>query len=259
MEEWGAIFHKNGVDSACFELLDHNHEQIYLWNLNRCGKQVSPASTFKVMLSLMALETNVALDENLVIPWNGVSTGRTEWDKDMNMREALKVSSEPYYRELAKRIGKPELQKWLDTLRYGNKKIGDSVERCWTDQSLQISPDEQLTLMKRLYFNKLPFSERAQRIVRSMMLQEDTPDYKLYYKTGTLPYANKKGYLLWIVGFLERKETSKNIETKLMETNFKPYFFSLNMEVNSEDQVNPAYRVDLLKQLLQSKGIMGSK
>lgn len=258
VKDWSTIFKAHGIDSACFEIRDHNHEEMYYLNLSRAGEQrFMPASTFKVFLSLVGLETNVALDEKLVIPWNGEVYARAEWNKDMDMREALKVSSEPYYRELARRIGKPELQKWVDTVKFGNMNLGDSVDRCWVNNTLQITADEQVGLMKKLYFDKLPFSQRTQRIVKSLMLQEDSTRFKLYYKTGTGIYpGTDKKYIVWLVGFLEMKESQKNVETKLEETNFKPYFFAMNFDTNSDSIMAPSNRVAILKEILRERKIL---
>ena len=170
-KQWGDIYKKHGIDSACFEMIDNTHDQAFIYNLERCSRRMSPASTFKVFLSLAALESNVALDENMMIPWNKIPTGKPEWDKDMTMREALKVSSEPYFKELAKKMGAVEMQKWLDTIRYGNKRIGQEIESCWVNDTLLITPDEQVGFMKKLYFDKLPMSQRSQRIVRNMLLE----------------------------------------------------------------------------------------
>lgn len=255
---WQQIFSSRGIDSACFELRDHNHEEMYYLNRHRVAEQrFMPASTFKTFLSLVALETNVALDEKLVIPWDGQNYNRAEWQKDMDMREALKVSSEPYYRELARRIGKPELQKWIDSVKYGNMKMGDSVSHCWVDNSLQITADEQVGYIKKLYFDKLPFSQRSQRIVKSLMLHEDSTNYKLYYKTGTGIYpGSDKKYIVWLIGFIEIKETQKNVETKQQETNFKPYFFAMNFDTNNEELLNPDNRVDIVKTILRDRKIL---
>ncbi len=120
------------------------------------------------------------------------------------MREALKTSSEPYFRELARRIGAAKMQHYLDTVKYGNMKMGGNVDEIWENNSLQVTPDEEMGFVKRMYFNELPFSERSQRIVKTMMLQEDVPGYKLYYKTGTGNVGDSTIY--WVVGFIERIE-----------------------------------------------------
>ena len=256
-DQWGPIFKKYGIDSACFELADNNHDMIYIYNLQRASKRFSPASTFKIMNSLIALETNVALDENLIIPWDGVAR-RPEWDKDMNLREAFKVSCVPYYQALARKIGKVDMQKWIDTVRYGNKRTGPNVDDFWLNDTLQITPDEQVGFIKKLYFDKLPFAQRSQRIVRSLMLQEDSTHYKLYYKTGTqMPLRNnKKVILAWIVGFVEKRETQIGVVTKKEETNYKPYFFAMNFETSDTTMNTMDIRKKLLKDILAERRII---
>jgi beta-lactamase class D len=256
-DQWGPIFKKYGIDSACFELADNNHDMIYIYNLQRASKRFSPASTFKIMSSLIALETNVALDENLIIPWDGVAR-RPEWDKDMNLREAFKVSCVPYYQALARKIGKVDMQKWIDTVKYGNKRTGPNVDDFWLNDTLQITPDEQVGFIKKLYFDKLPFAQRSQRIVRSLMLQEDSTHYKLYYKTGTqMPLRNnKKVILAWIVGFVEKRETQIGVVTKKEETNYKPYFFAMNFETSDTTMNTMDIRKKLLKEILAERRII---
>jgi beta-lactamase class D len=254
--QWGDIYKKHGIDSACFEMIDNTHDQAFIYNLERCSRRMSPASTFKVFLSLAALESNVALDENMMIPWNKISTGKPEWDKDMSMREALKVSSEPYFKELAKKMGAVEMQKWLDTIRYGNKRIGQDIESCWVNDTLLITPDEQVGFMKKLYFDKLPMSQRSQRIVRNMLLEEQTAEHKLYFKTGTKLNGNQS--LVWLIGFIERKETQKGVVTKKEETNSRPYFFAMNYETAFDSLATREKRIEILKDILKERQILTS-
>jgi beta-lactamase class D len=218
------------------------------------SRPYSPASTFKIMNSLVALETNIAPDENMMIQWDGITRWKSDWNKDMDMREAFKVSSVPYYQELARRIGEVEMQKWLDTVKYGNRRIGPKIDEFWLNDTLKISADEQVGLMKKLYFDKLPFSQRALRIVRSLMLQEDTDEYRLYFKTGT--QQNEERTMGWLVGFIERKEIQKGVLTKKEETNYKPYFFALNMETKDTTMDTKSVRIAILKDLLKERKII---
>lgn len=258
-EVWGDIFRKHGVDSACFEWADNTHDQVYVYNIDRCSRRFAPASTFKIMNSLVALESNVAPDENLLIKWDGVAR-KPEWDKDMNMREAFKVSNVAYYQELARRIGVTEMQHWLDTVRYGNKRIGPKLDECWLNDTLQITPDEQVGFIKKLYFDKLPFSQRTQRIVRSMMMQEDQGEYRLYYKTGTLmPFRSGKDKVMaWLVGFVEKREVQKGVLSKQMETNYRPYFFAMNFEVADTTVNTMELRKAILMDILKERQIISS-
>lgn len=234
-EDLGVIFKNNGIHDACFILRDHTHEEVYYYNKDRCLKRFSPASTFKIFNSLAALETAVAPDEQLVIKWDGVERWNTDWNKDMTMREAFKLSCVPYYREIARRVGQDYMQHYLDTVQYGNKRMGGKIDEFWLNDTLQISADEQLGFVKRLYFDELPFSERSQRIVRSMMLQENDNGRKLYYKTGT--NDTKDSTLCWIVGFAENIVSVTEHEKSMNKSGIRnyPYFFAMNFTVPGND------------------------
>ena len=69
-----------------------------------------PASTFKIVHSLIGLETGRITDENMVINWDGTDHGNPDWNKDLTMEEAFKVSAVPYYKAVAKKIGRDTMQ-----------------------------------------------------------------------------------------------------------------------------------------------------
>lgn len=254
-KEWGKYFQAEGIKDGCFILRDQTHETIHYYNKERCTRRFLPASTFKIFNSLVALETDVAPDDEMVIKWDGVVRSNPDWNKDMNMREAFKVSNVAYYQEIARRIGAQRMQHYLDTVKYGNMKM-DKIDQFWLDTSLQITADEQVGFIKKLYFNELPFSERAQRIVRSMMLQEDSSNYKLYYKTGTGVQGSDMIY--WIVGFIERIEYVHENKNAMNKTNVRmyPYFFAQNFSIPLTDTAKNwmAVRKKILHQVLTDYG-----
>ena len=232
-EDWAEFFQKRGIDSACFEVYDNTHDQAFYYNKYRTSKQFSPASTFKIVNSLIALETNLAPDIDYIIKWDGVERWNKNWNQDLTMKQAFEYSALPYYQALARKIGRDTLQHYLDTLRYGNKTIGDTVDIFWLDGSLKVTPDEQVGFLKRLYFDKHPLSKRSQRLVRSLMLHENNDEYKLSYKTGTNP--TETGYECQLVGYLEKIEKQKSLESDAEETNYRPYFFAMNFETKTKD------------------------
>ncbi len=259
-EQWGKFFEEQGIKNACFMLRDNNHEAIHYYNKDRCLQQFTPASTFKIFNSLVGLEIPKAPDESFVIAWDSIDRGRPEVNKDMNMREAFKVSNLGYYQELARRIGPDYMQHYLDTANYGNKNMGGGIDSFWINDSLKISADEQVGFVKRLYFNELPFSERTQRIVRSMMLQEDTDAYRLYYKTGWGYSGDKQ--ILWVVGFIERIQHVKEHEEAMNKSDVRyyPYFFAQNFELDRNDETKNwgTVRIEILKKILKEFGAMPS-
>lgn len=253
---WKKFFEQYNIKDGCFIMTDHTHETVHLYNKERSLQRFTPASTFKIFNSLVALETGVAQDETLVIPWDSV-VREQDWNRSMNMKEAFKVSNVPYYQELARRIGPDDMKHFIDTVQYGNMQMGARIDTFWLDNSLQISADEQVGLLKRLYFEQLPFTLRTQTIVRSMMLREDSAGNKLYYKTGwgITPAGTD---VLWIVGFLEHREEFKehaNSMNKSNERNY-PYIFALNFEIPKGDQSQDwaDVRLKLLRALLTDFG-----
>jgi beta-lactamase class D len=240
-KEWGTIYKNVGIDSAGFEIYEQAKERAFYYNKYWGNRRTVPASTFKIFLSLVALETSVAPDEDFIIKYNGQPSGNADWDKDLTMREAFKVSSEPYYKTIANNIGRVELQKWMDSIKYGNMKMGADITNCWTDSSLLITPDEQVGFLKKLYFDELPFSKRTQRLVRSIMLQETAAKYKLYYKTGTISNDFRK--MAWVVGFLE-------------DSTNHPYFFANNFETKDTAINIKEIRLQTTKAIFNTIGLM---
>ena len=252
-KEWGKFYEEEGIKNAGIILRDQTHDAVHYYNLQQDTAHYLPASSFKILLSLVAVELGILQDDKFIIPFNGDSSGRADWDKDMNLREAFEVSSEPFFKEVARRIGKENLQHFLDTVRYGNKTIGDSVATCWTDNTLKISADEQVGFVRKMYFNQLPFTDRTQRIVRSLMLRENKNGQKLYYKTGW--GENDSAKILWVVGFAEYEVKIKEKEgsmNKSGERNYV-YFFAQNFELpQSENDHNKwaSKRIELLQKVL---------
>lgn len=255
-EKWGKYFREYGIKNGCFILRDNNHEAVHYYNKDRCIQRFAPASTFKIFNSLVGLDIPKVPDEQFVIAWDSIDRGNAEWNKDMNMREAFRVSNIGYYQELARRIGPGYMQHYLDTANYGNRTIAGGIDSFWINNSLQISADEQLGFIKRLYFNELPFSERSQRIVRSMMLREDSSTYKLYHKTGWSVKGDTE--TLWVVGFIEKVEHVKEHENSMNKSDVRmyPYFFAMNFDIPRNDTSHnwAADRITLLKNILRDFG-----
>ena len=76
----------------------------------------------------------------MLIKWDGISRRVPEWNRDLTMQEAFKVSAVPYFQEVARRIGKDTMQRSLDSLHYGTAKIKTRIDTFWLDNSLKITP-----------------------------------------------------------------------------------------------------------------------
>ncbi len=240
------FFDNNNV-SGTFALFDNGQGHFTIYNLSRYKDSAYlPASTFKIVNSLIGIQTGVITNEKMLIPWDGVRR-RAEWDKDLTMAEAFKVSAVPYYQEVASRIGKQRMQHWLDTLGYGSRNskavIREKADTFWLDNSVKITPDEQLGLVKQLYFKQLPFQIRAQDIVKEVMLQENNSNYRLSYKAGW-GFKENGNAIGWIVGWIEENQ--------------HPYFFVLNAE-GTHDTNMSLTRINILKGILEQLGFFEGK
>src|SRR3954470_22893579 len=204
------FFSDNHVQGS-FGLFNNGNGEFTIYNLSRFKDSTYlPASTFKVVNSLIGLETGRIVDERMVINWDGVvrkfpnGDPAKAWNKDLTMEEAFKASAVPYYQEVARRIGKDTMQRWLDTLgyasRYQKPKIG-KVDTFWLDNSVKVTADEQLGLVKKLYFDQLPFQKRTMRIVKEVMVMEKNSNYTLAYKTGWVSRENGNA-LGWVIGWV---------------------------------------------------------
>ena len=171
-------------------------------NMKLDTQRFLPASTFKIVNSLIGIETGKIIDEKMVIPWDSVPRWNKDWNQDLTMAQAFKLSAVPYFQEVARGIGRDTMKQWIDSLHYGNMNISGPIDSFWLNNTLKISPDEQLGLVKKLYFDQLPFQKRAQQIVRDIMLAENNTLYKLSYKTGT-GYDQIKNSIGWVVGWIE--------------------------------------------------------
>lgn len=241
-------FDENKVQGT-FGLFDNGLGSFTVYNLPRfTDSTYLPASTFKIINSLIGLETGQALDSSTVINWDSIDRGRPECNRNMSMQDAFRISCPPWYQELARRIGQPAMQKWIDTLgygrRYGQFTIGNNLDTFWLDNSAKVTADEQLGIVKKLYFDQLPFQKRSQRIVRDMMRWESNANYSLYYKTGW-GFTEKGHALGWIVGWIEE--------------NKHPYFFVLQLESPDKQYDMKTARIKILKDILKYYGFLEGK
>jgi beta-lactamase class D len=238
--DFSKYFKEQNVDGS-FLMYDMNKEEYTAYNLERTKQQFIPASTFKIFNSLTALETGILPDEYFVIKWDSVDRHNPQWNRDQNMISAFRNSTVWFYQELARRTGQERMKHYIDTVNYGNMDISGGIDRFWLDGKLRISQQEQVEFLKKLYNNHLPFSQRSMDIVKGIMLQEDTMDYKLRIKTG---WGNMEGKEIgWLIGWFE--------------VNNNVYVFATNIETTIPSAENfPAARKIITKNIFMELGII---
>lgn len=197
----------------------------------------SPASTFKIPNTLIALDAKVVDSKDTLFRWDGTDKGLQQWNSDQTLESALRVSCVWCYQEIARKVGKEKYESVLAQIDYGNQTVGSDVERFWLNGDLQISAAEEISFLRRLYDYELPFQQEHVDVLKDIMLIEENDQYSLYAKSG---WATTTPQVGWFVGFVE-----KGTQT---------WFFAMNMQVDNREQVS--LRQELTLSSLRALGII---
>jgi beta-lactamase class D len=222
-KDWEKFFADHKVE-GCFMLFDNGQGSFKVYNIQRAQEKFSPAGTFDIFNSLVALETGVLKDTASTL--NGQS-----------LNTAFHVNTDAFFQEAARRITKPVMTKWLDSIKFGNMNIS-RIDTFWLDNSLLISPDEELGFVKKLYFDNLPFHKLSMQWGRSLMLVEKADKYELDYKVGIATSGRKR--IAWMSGWIEENQ--------------RPTFFVLNFETENTQLDIPTVRMQMLRGMLSDAG-----
>ena len=214
---------------------------------NKILRRFIPASTFKILNSIIALETGVADSSDFAIKWDSSAVPRKRnlphnWFRDQTLKSAFNNSVLWFYQELARRTGAARMKCYVEKFNYGNENVSGGIDQFWLRGGLRISPVEQTDFLKRFYFSELNISGRTEKIVKDIMLIEETPEYTLSGKSGT-GKIDDGVYIAWLVGFLEKEGDV--------------YFYSFN--VNGKDVFSKypfAERKKIVKNFFIKSGIL---
>lgn len=204
---------------GCFALKSLKSGQLFVYNESRCRQSFLPASTFKIVNAITALETGVAPDEKFMIPWDSVTRSISSWNQDHTLASAFKVSCVPYYQALAEKIGVERMQSSVRTLQYGKMDVRpETLTNFWLKGQSRISPYEQLDFLERLVNEELPLKPSTYQRIRSiMMIGADPNGIVLSGKTGWAIMDSRN--IGWFVGLVERPDGERfifvnNVECK---------------------------------------------
>lgn len=181
-----------------------------VFNQDLSQKRSSPCSTFKIMSSYISLSENIVTPENSLRKWNKAVYWHPDWNKDMTLSEAFRVSCVWYYRQLIDEIGKQKIKPYLAEFAYGNRDVSDwggklntnennsDLRGFWIESSLQISPLEQVRFLAKLFNKKNSAVDELMKIMKV-----SNRPLKIYGKTG-MGVKDDKITDAWFVGFYEQ-------------------------------------------------------
>jgi beta-lactamase class D len=236
--EFKTYFDNCGVRGSIV-IFDKNNQHWILSDTISIMSESLPASTFKIINLLIALETKTIKDENEIVKrvdkTDTLKYGyRPEIYHDMSVKEAFQVSAGWVFIELAKKIGKENYKKYLTACNYGNLNLSEKNDDFWNFGNFAISPINQVEFIKNLYEEKSPFSRRNIEIVKRVMITEEADNFIIRAKTG---WTRDKGINTgWWVGYLEANNNTYFFATRLLQNrkNNRDDFGSCRKEITKK-------------------------
>ncbi|MFO1417123.1 MAG: class D beta-lactamase [Methylotetracoccus sp.] len=232
-----SLFSRYGV-SGTIVLASLHGGQTFIHDDHRAHRRLSPASTFKIPNTLIALEEKAISGADGELKWDGHHYDFPDWNRDQTLESAFKVSCVWCYQVLARRVGAEKYRGWLRRCSYGELREPFNETTFWLDGALKISAVEQVAFLKALVLRKLPFSASSYDTLRRIMLAERTPSYAVWAKTGWA--ARVKPQVGWYVGYVEAGS--------------EVWLFATNIDVRGERDL--PLRKELTYAALRARGII---
>ncbi|RUO26558.1 class D beta-lactamase [Aliidiomarina minuta] len=196
--DWESVFDSFDAQGTIVVVDERDSDgTVQVFDQDRASQRLSPASTYKIPHTLFALDAGVVQDEFEVFEWDGVERSFSGYNSDQDLRSAMRMSAVWVYQKFAADIGTEAAQKYLERIDYGNANPSVEEGSYWIDGELAISAYEQISFLKQLYRNELPFSVEHQRLVKDLMIVEAGSDWIVRAKTGW------DGSIGWWVGWVE--------------------------------------------------------
>jgi beta-lactamase class D len=179
--------------TTCTLVIDAATNTTLIRNGDRCDERVTPASTFKIPLSLIGFDSGILSDANHPAwPYKQeYQTWNDLWKQTTTPQTWLRDSVVWYSQVLTRRLGARRFQEYVDKFAYGNRDLaGDpgsdnGLTAAWLSSSLRISPTEQVEFVRRMVGRQLAVSRSAIDHTMAIMPLASTGGWRVNGKTGT--------------------------------------------------------------------------
>ena len=184
-----------------------------------CSRRVTPASTFKLAISLMAYDSGFLIDEHSpALPFHeGYAVWDPSWRATTDPARWMKYSVVWFSQQATQSLGEERFHRYVTQFRYGNEDTsGDpgaenGLTHAWLSSSLLISPLEQLTFLGKVVTRRLGVSAPAYEMTSRITALGVLPNgWIVHGKAGTgFPFdaagtADEDHALGWFVGWATR-------------------------------------------------------
>jgi beta-lactamase class D len=156
-----------------------------------CRTRVTPASTFKIAISLMGYDGGVLKDVHAPsLPYRpGYVDWQPAWRQPTDPEKWMRDSVVWYSQQVTLALGAGRFQAYVRQFGYGNGDVAGDAEHdgltlSWIGSSLQISPREQVDFLGRLVRRELGVSANAYAMTAALTRFGTVAGWELHGKTG---------------------------------------------------------------------------
>lgn len=207
----------------CTALADGQTGRV-LMQEGQCDQRFTPASTFKIAISLMGFDSGFLVNEHSpVLPFKaGYPDWFESWKTPTDPQAWIKNSVVWYSQRVTENIGTPRFERYVRMFHYGNQDVSgnpgqhDGLTKSWLTSSLKISPLEQLAFLGQITRRQLPVSAHAYEMTNRITLLQQLPGgWEIHGKTGTGSHVNADGTIDgsrqvgWLVGWASKTGESR--------------------------------------------------
>ena len=159
-----------------------------------CDARITPASTFKIAISLMGYDAGFLKSEHAPVLHyrQGDPDWSDSWLADTDPQKWIRDSVVWYSQRVTAALGPARFQRYVTAFHIGNADVSgdpkkhDGLEWAWIDSSLQVSPREELAFLERVVRRELPVKPLAYDMTgRITAIAGDHGGWEIHGKTGT--------------------------------------------------------------------------
>ncbi len=196
-----------------------------------CDASVTPASTFKIAISLMGFDSGVLRDDHApYLPYKAsYASSNPGWRHGTDPAGWLRESIVWYSQQVTKRLGAASVRGYVQAFDYGNRTlasvagVADAVAVSELSPTLRITPQQQTEFLRKVVNRELALSPQAYDVTARLLKVDESPNgWEVHGKTGTAPVrladgsADKDNYIGWFVGWTI-KDGRKLVFARLMQ------------------------------------------
>ena len=182
-----------GARADCTLIADASTKQIVKQE-GGCDARVTPASTFKIAISLMGYDAGFLESEHAPVLHyrKGDPDWSDSWLADTDPQKWIRDSVVWYSQRVTAALGPRRFRRYATAFHIGNEDVSgdpkrhDGLKWAWIDSSLQVSPREELDFLERVVRRELPVKPLAYEMTsRITTIAGEHGGWDIHGKTGT--------------------------------------------------------------------------